>query len=80
MLQVTELEFTPSQGAVVASHRRAFLRNLSILLCRRQEACTALQVLLRTPWFAFRVATLSDPDPVVLGYVAAAFADPSPSC
>ena len=47
-LQVDELRFTRGQGEVVAGHRGLFLRNLAILLCRRQEACSALQVTLRS--------------------------------
>ena len=47
-VQVDELRFTPGQAAVVAGHRSVFLRNLAILLCRRQEACSALQVRVST--------------------------------
>ena len=44
VLQVDELRFSKEQAAAVAGHRAVFLRNLAILLCRRREACSALQV------------------------------------
>ena len=52
VLQVSDLGFSANQAATVAGHRSVFLRNLAILLCRRREACSALQVLCRVDYLA----------------------------